>query len=149
PIVAVDEHFVVGIAGFPAELSFGEGDVEVKRAAKHHGVVRAEGRETEGAGAFHEGDGWAHGNTFDAGTGFGVGAKTLKNLAHGAKVFRAAVVGGGAGAFGGENAGLGEVIGMDELVGVVARAEDGDVVTCANPFEENLENAETSVAHDG
>ena len=55
----------------------------------------------------------------------------------------------GPGVAGGENAHLGEIVGVDELVAVVALAEHEDVGPIGDPFEQDPEDAESTVTEDG
>ena len=73
----------------------------------------------------------------------------LEHLAHGAELFRPAVIRGRSRPPGRENAGLRQVVRVHKLVTVVPAPEHRDVITLANPLEEDLENAEPSVPHDG
>lgn len=44
PVIALPEHFVVGVLGDPGELVFGFRDVEIHRASIHKGVVGSQWR---------------------------------------------------------------------------------------------------------
>src|SRR4051812_44180488 len=109
-------------------------------------MVGAERREAESARDFHQSHGRPHRDTPHARTSTGVRAQMLEYFAHRAKAVGAAVIECRAGALSGEDTGVGQVICMHELVNIVAAAEHGNICPCADPLEEDLKDAEPSVA---
>src|SRR5262249_13854941 len=87
--------------------------------------------------------------TLDSRAGLRVGAKVLENGAHRVVMVGAAVIGRRPRPGGSQNAGLSQVVRVHELVEVVAAAEHGHVVAGADPLEEDLEDTQAPVPHDG
>src|SRR4029450_9047659 len=79
----------------------------------------------------------------------GVLTQGLQRLAYGAELRGADVVRAGSGLPPGQDAGCREICRMDELVLVVTRAEHGHCGTVCDPVEQDAEDAQATVPHEG